>query len=198
MACKQTAPLPAPLPPTVHSTTSQVTGTKNLPVALRPASAAAYDQLALTSADPAASTSGGSDSGSGEDASAPLHLFPEGGMTNGRGMLRFSRGFMRMVHQGGMPVVPVALRASTPLPGVNTHTLTSSFLANLFWFSFLPAVRLEATVLPPMRPVPGEGRGAFVRRVQQAIADELQVPVSEMTIQQKRQVMQAAVGLRRV
>ncbi len=67
-----------------------------------------------------------------------------------------------------------------------------------FWFSFLPTITLEATVLPPMEPAPGEGRGAFVRRVQAAIADELRVPVSEMTIQQKRQVAKAAEALRRV
>jgi len=37
----------------------------------------------------------------------------------------------------------------------------------------------------------GEGKGAFVKRVQQAIAQELGVPISTLTIQQKRQLMRA-------
>ena len=73
----------------------------------------------------------------------------EGGMTNGRGMMRFSRGFMRFGK--GLPIVPAAVRAA-PVFGISTHTLTSSFAANMFWFCFAPWVDLEVTVLPPMRP----------------------------------------------
>ena len=69
-------------------------------------------------------------------------------MTNGRGMMRFSRGFMTFAKR--LPVVPVALRARLPW-GLHTHTLTSSFAANMFWFCFAPWVRLDATVLPPLR-----------------------------------------------
>lgn len=69
-------------------------------------------------------------------------------MTNGRGMMRFSRGFMAFAKR--LPVVPVALRARLPW-GLHTHTLTSSFAANMFWFCFAPWVRLDATVLPPLR-----------------------------------------------
>ena len=71
----------------------------------------------------------------------------EGGMTNGQGMMKFSRGFMTFAKQ--LPVVPVALRVALPW-GLHTHTLTSSFAANMFWFCFAPWVRLDATVLPPM------------------------------------------------
>ena len=62
-------------------------------------------------------------------------------------MMRFSRGFMRFAQDG--PVVPVALRASLPW-GITTHTLTSSFLANLFWFCFAPSLALAVTVLPAL------------------------------------------------
>lgn len=75
-------------------------------------------------------------------------LCSEGGMTNGRGMMAFSRGFMRFAQ--GMPVVPVALRADIPW-GISTHTITSSFLSNMFWFCFPPVIRLEATVLPALQ-----------------------------------------------
>ena len=62
--------------------------------------------------------------------SFPCYYFAEGGMTNGTGMMKFSRGFLRFAH--GLPVVPVALRASLPW-SISTHTLNSSFLSNLFW-----------------------------------------------------------------
>jgi hypothetical protein len=120
----------------------------------------------------------------------PVHIFPEGGMTNGSAMLRFSRGFTKLMAPS-VPVVPVAIRLSNTF-NISTHTLDSSFLGNLFWFSFSPATQLRAVVLPAMEPLPDEGRGAFAQRVQRAIAEELRVPVSDMTIQQKRKLVQAA------
>ena len=69
-------------------------------------------------------------------------------MTNGEGMMPFSRGFMLFAQR--LPVVPVALRAGLPW-GLHTHTLTSSFAANMFWFCFAPWVRLDAVVLQPMQ-----------------------------------------------
>ena len=74
-------------------------------------------------------------------------LFAEGVMTNGTGMVQFSRGFMRFGKH--LPIVPVALRVTVPW-NIQTHTLTSNFAANLFWFCFVPWVRLDATVLKPM------------------------------------------------
>ena len=68
-------------------------------------------------------------------------------MTNGSGMVQFSRGFMRFGKT--LPIVPVALRVTVPW-NIQTHTLTSSFVANLFWFCFVPWVQLDATVLKPM------------------------------------------------
>ena len=68
-------------------------------------------------------------------------------MTNGSGMVQFSRGFMRFGKT--LPIVPVALRVTVPW-NIQTHTLTSSFAANLFWVCFVPWVRLDATVLQPM------------------------------------------------
>ena len=68
-------------------------------------------------------------------------------MTNGTGMVQFSRGFMRFGKT--LPIVPVALRVTVPW-NIQTHTLTSSFAANLFWFCFVPWVRLDATVLKSM------------------------------------------------
>ena len=79
--------------------------------------------------------------------SGSLLLLVEGVMTNGSGMVQFSRGFMRFGRK--LPIVPVALRISVPW-NIQTHTLTSTFAANLFWFCFVPWVKLDATVLKPM------------------------------------------------
>ncbi|WIA36380.1 hypothetical protein OEZ86_007695 [Tetradesmus obliquus] len=89
-----------------------------------------------------------------------------------------------------LPVVPVALRLKTAFPEIKCHTLDSPFLANLFWFSFQPWTEIEAVALPPMRLEPGESKAAFVQRVQLAIAQELQVWVAELNIQQKRAMVQ--------
>jgi 1-acyl-sn-glycerol-3-phosphate acyltransferase len=121
-------------------------------------------------------------------AGSSVHVFPEGGMTNGSGMMRFSRGFMLFAEQ--LPVVPVALRIKTAFPEVKCHTLDSPFLANLFWFSFQPWTELEAVVLPPMQLAPGESKAAFVQRVQLAIAQELGVWVADLNFQQKRSMVQ--------
>eukprot|EP00775_Hariotina_reticulata_P006685 gene6685-6908_t len=94
-------------------------------------------------------------------------------------------GFMLFADK--LPVVPVALRVRPALPQVKCHTLTSSFLANLFWFSFQPWTRIEAKALPPMQLQPGESKAAFVQRVELAIAEELRVWVTDLSIQQKRQ-----------
>jgi hypothetical protein len=55
-----------------------------------------------------------------------------GGLTNGSGLLQFSRGFTKFAPPG-TSVVPVALRTHTPF-GLRTHTLTSSFAQNLFFY----------------------------------------------------------------
>lgn len=115
-----------------------------------------------------------------------IHVFPEGVMTNGSGMVQFSRGFMRFGK--ALPIVPVALRVTVPW-NIQTHTLTSNFAANLFWFSFVPWVRLDATVLRPMSLSKGQGNGAFVEGVQQSIATELGVGIADMTNQEKKQLV---------
>jgi hypothetical protein len=110
--------------------------------------------------------------GGGGNELTPIHLFPEACMSSGAAVLRFSRGFALL----DAPVVPIACRARHAF-GISTHTLTSSFGANLFWLCFAPWTRLSATVMPPMWRDVGEGHEAFVERVRAAIAAELGVPM---------------------
>ncbi len=55
---------------------------------------------------------------------------------------------------------------------------------------------MTATALPAMSMEPGESKAAFVQRVQAAIADELDVGVADLNVQQKRK-MAAAVSKKR-
>ena len=127
---------------------------------------------------------------SGEEL-RPVHLFPEGGMTSGGGLLRFSRGFALL----RCPVVPVAFRCRHAF-GLSTHTLTSSFGANLLALCFAPWTTLSATVLPPMAPAPSESDEAFAERVREAIASELSVPLLDIGIKDKYALKEAARALR--
>lgn len=101
-------------------------------------------------------------------------------------MMRFSRGFMMFADK--LPVVPVALRIRCAFPQINSHTIDSNFLVNLFWCSFQPSTVMEAKALPAMQLAPGESKAAFVQRVQLAIAEDLRVWIADLNIQQKRQL----------
>jgi hypothetical protein len=101
-------------------------------------------------------------------------------------MMRFSRGFMLFADQ--LPVVPVSLRIKGAFPQVNSHTIDSNFLVNLFWCSFQPWTVMEAKALPAMQLREGESKAAFVQRVQVAIAEDLGVWIADLGIQQKRQM----------
>ena len=69
----------------------RVTATANLPCDLRFATPEAYEQLLAGTAG--GSQDGGAPHSSEEAEEPPVHLFPEGGVTNGRwGMMQFSRG----------------------------------------------------------------------------------------------------------
>lgn len=113
-------------------------------------------------------------------AVTPIHLFPEGCMSSGAGVLKFSRGFALL----DAPVVPIACRAKHAF-SISTHTLTSSFGANLFWLCFAPWTTLSATVLPPMWRDVGESHEAFVERVRGAIAAALDVPLVDLGVREK-------------
>jgi len=159
---------------TVHLISSglpeKISRTRNHRIDFRHASVASYDQL----------------NEGGETQS--IHLFPEGGMTNGSGMMKFNKGFMRFAE--GLPVVPVALRASLPW-GISTHTLNSSFLMNMFWFCFTPYVELQLTVLPSLSYSNEESKAHFVDKVQREIARELGIPIFDFSIQAKKQLIRS-------
>jgi hypothetical protein len=158
-----------------------------------PAAFKSLRRAAEAAADAADAPDGASNDAAGSNL-RPVHLFPEGGMTSGAGVMRFSRGFALL----RAPVVPIALRCTHAL-GISSHTLTSSFAANLFWLSFAPTTRMSATVLPIMHPVSNESDEAFAERVRGVIAAELGVPMLEVGIKEKyalKEACRAAPGAR--
>ena len=88
---------------------------------------------------------GGGDGGGGSGGGgggAPLLVFPEGSITNGRyGLMRFAQSAFAL----DAPVTPVTLRLRTALP-LATDTVWSPLGANVLWALFQPWHALELTV----------------------------------------------------
>ena len=106
----------------------------------------------------------------------PLLVFPEGSITNGRGLMRFSS----FVFGLGVPVQPVAIRHWAPLP-LASDTVWSPLHWNLVRMGMQPFLLVELCLLPPLRPRPDEDAAAFAARAAAAIATELRVPATPHT-----------------
>ena len=105
-----------------------------------------------------------------------LLVFPEGSITNGRGLMRFSS----FVFGLGVPVQPVAIRHWAPLP-LASDTVWSPLHWNLVRMGMQPFLLVELCLLPPLRPRPDEDAAAFAARAAAAIATELRVPATPHT-----------------
>jgi len=109
-------------------------------------------------------------------AGTSLYVTPEETIGNQKGLFQFQASFLAR----GFPVVPVALRLTTPY-GVNADPLLSAKLANFLRLLSLPAVTFEILYLPRLERGPDESKTAFARRVQQAIAQRLEIPATDWT-----------------
>ncbi|GAB9472195.1 hypothetical protein Gpo141_00009380 [Globisporangium polare] len=105
-----------------------------------------------------------------EKKDKPLAAFPEGGLTNGRvGLLQYHKFLFSL----GKTVQPFTIQASDgPFP-VNINDETSTFLANVLWYFFIPWHHYTVKVLPPTRAAAGEDPLVFAQRVMQATAQAL-------------------------
>lgn len=100
-----------------------------------------------------------------------LYLTPEETIGNQQGLFQFQPSFLAR----GFPVVPAALRLTTPF-GLNADPLLSTKPANFLRLLAMPAVTFELLYLPRLERALGESKIAFAHRVQQAIAQRLGVP----------------------
>ncbi|KAE9029170.1 hypothetical protein PR003_g12293 [Phytophthora rubi] len=112
----------------------------------------------------------------------PLAAFPEGGLTNGRkGLLQYHKFLFSLEKT----VQPLAIRASDgPFP-VNINDETSTFLANVLWYLFVPWHTYTVQFLPCTKAAPGEDPLVVAQRVMKATADALEQQASPFMYRDK-------------
>lgn len=113
--------------------------------------------------------------------SKPLLMFPEGSITNNRGLMRFSA----FVFGLDAPIQPVALRWWSPFP-LSFDTVFSPLHWNIVRMGVQPFHYIELTVLPPLERTPAEEPAAFAERTASALAAELGVPATRHSTEDKR------------
>jgi len=111
----------------------------------------------------------------------PIAILPEGGLTNGSGLMLFKRFIFSL----GLPVQPIAIKYDTTLWSINPDWLGTRWIYNLLWVMFIPYHRVTITYLPKTDPLPDEAPEAFAKRVQEIIAKELKIPATDYTYEDK-------------
>ena len=111
----------------------------------------------------------------------PLLCFPEGSITNGQGLMRFSA----FVFGLDAPIQPVAVRWRAPFP-LSFDTVWSPLHWNLVRMAVQPFHWIELAVLPPVERREGEEAAAFAQRTAAVIAAELGVPATQHSTEDKR------------
>ncbi|CAG9087453.1 unnamed protein product [Plutella xylostella] len=104
------------------------------------------------------------------DSPRPVLLQPEGGATNGRGLLQFCD----WPFQIGGRVQPVAITVERPFTNVTVHRPLDSGLpwADVLWFLFTPVTVYQVTLLPVVERADA-AEEAFVETVRGSIANAL-------------------------
>ncbi|KAF4322262.1 hypothetical protein BBO99_00002294 [Phytophthora kernoviae] len=112
----------------------------------------------------------------------PLAAFPEGGLTNGRkGLLQYHKFLFSL----GKTIQPLVIRASDgPFP-VNINDETSTFLANVLWYLFVPWHTYTVQFLPITKAEPDEDSLMVAQRVMKATATALQQQASPFLYRDK-------------
>ena len=117
-------------------------------------------------------------------ASKPLLYFPEGSITNGRGLMRFSA----FVFGLDVPVTPVAVSFWEPWP-LALDTVWSPLHWNLLRMAYQPCHVVELAVLPTLAARAGEEPPAFAERTATDLANELGIAATPHTTEEKRAAM---------
>ncbi|XP_039755713.1 lipid droplet-regulating VLDL assembly factor AUP1-like [Pararge aegeria] len=115
-----------------------------------------------------------------ENPSKPVLLQPEGGPTNGKGLLKFTDWSFPI----GNRVQPVAITVERPFTNVSVHRPNDK--ADVFpwwdalWFLWTPCSVFTLRALPALDRKEDSDQ-VFAERVRQAVADALQVELTEYT-----------------
>ncbi|EQC29904.1 hypothetical protein SDRG_12448 [Saprolegnia diclina VS20] len=121
----------------------------------------------------------------------PILCFPEGGMTNGvTGLLQYHTFLFGL----GVRIQPIALSATDgPFP-VHMNDESSSTIANVLWFLFVPWHRFTLRVLPPTSIDATETPLDFSQRVMAMTAAALSVTSSPFLYRHKTAFLQLRVA----
>jgi len=103
--------------------------------------------------------------------SAPIVIFPEGGLTSGK---RGTMMYHRFVFSLDTTIVPCAIAMKDPWP-VHHDYLGSTWTRNFLWFLIVPFHLFELTLLPPQKRNIGESAEEFAERVQKMTCDYLSI-----------------------
>ena len=111
---------------------------------------------------------------------APLVCFPEGSITNGKGLMRFERFVFGLGHK----ILPAVIRVQAPFP-LALDTIWSPLPMNIARMLFQPWHVFDVQLLPSMEARGDETAESFARRAQLLIAEELHVPATSFSTADK-------------
>lgn len=109
-----------------------------------------------------------------------LYTTPEATINNGLGLFRFRPEFLVR----GLPVVPLAMRLKAPL-SLNPNPLHGAGPMKFLRLLSMPWLEFELNFLDRQVPAPGQPDQAFADQVQACIAQQLQIPATQWTREDK-------------
>jgi len=119
-----------------------------------------------------------------ESDPAPILIFPEGGLTNGRvGTMMYHR----FVFSLDCSIIPMAVALKDPWPVYHDY-LGSTWTRNFIWFLLVPFHIFEVTLLSPERRKVEETPEEFALRVQQITCDYLDIEATQWPYSAKKEL----------
>lgn len=133
-----------------------------------------------------------------EYPSKPILLQPEGGPTNGKGLLKF----VDWPFQLGNKVQPVAIKVERMFTNVSVHRTTDTMdtipWSDTLWYLWTPVTIYEVLLLPPVERS-GLEDAAYVETIRKCIADSVKAELTDYSwsdlSSRKRKAIQASNSL---
>lgn len=118
-----------------------------------------------------------------ETQTTALLSFPEGSISNGSALLKFTQLWP---FELGVPVQAVAIKATrTPFRDLALNTLESMWLPDMLWMLFSPWTTFRVSRLPAVRRGKDDTVEEFAARVAEMLATQLGVKTTQHTLKDK-------------
>lgn len=115
-----------------------------------------------------------------------LYVTPEGTINNGEGLFQFKPDFLSR----GFPVVPLAVKIKTPF-GISPHPMFESGAMRFIRLFMMPWISFDLAYLEKQIRKKGQSKVAFAASIQQAIANELEIPATNWTPEEKHDLIKS-------